>query len=100
LDGRVEGAPWRVTFVVTTVVIIGAIFVPTHGMTAPRTAAVVTDEAIAPISTAGKRWDTMTPSVWSNKNKNKNKINKSGSNVTASMPADSYARAATAVAFA
>jgi hypothetical protein len=49
------------------------------------------DKAIMLISAAGKRWNTMTPLVWSNKNKNKNnnKINYSGGNVTASAPADS-----------
>jgi hypothetical protein len=88
------------------VAIVDAIFVSTHGMTAPRTMAVATDEAATPIPTAGKRWDTMTPSAWSNKiknknkNKNKNKIYNSGRNVTASMPADSYSYAAAAAAFA
>jgi hypothetical protein len=84
------------------VVVIGAIFVSTHGTTAPRTMAAATDKAVTPISMARKRWDTTTPLAWSNKNKNKNKnkINNSGGNVTASMPADSYARAATAAAFA
>jgi hypothetical protein len=68
----------------------------------PRTTAAVTDKAVALISAAEKRWDTTTPSAWSNKNKNKNKnkniINNSGGNVTASAPEDSYPRAATAAA--
>jgi hypothetical protein len=46
------------------VVVIGAIFISTHGTTVPRKTAAVTDEAVTPISTAGKRWDTTTPSMW------------------------------------
>jgi hypothetical protein len=73
-------------------------------MMAPRTTAAVTDEAVARITAAGKRWDTTTPLAWSNKNKdknkNRNKINNSGGNVTASAPADSYTRAATVAASA
>ncbi len=69
-----------------------------------KTMAAATDEAVTPISTAGKKWDTTTLLAWINKNKNKNKhqnkINNSGSNVTASMPADSYAHAAASAAFA
>jgi hypothetical protein len=64
LDGRVEGAPWGISFVVTTVFGVGAIFVSTHGTAAPKKMAVVTDKAITPISTAGKRWDTTTPLAW------------------------------------
>jgi hypothetical protein len=30
----------------------------------PRKMAAATDEAVMPISTAGKRWDTMTPFAW------------------------------------
>jgi hypothetical protein len=33
-------------------------------MTVPRKMATVTDKAITLISTAGKRWDTTTPSMW------------------------------------
>jgi hypothetical protein len=55
------------------VVTVDAIFVSTCGMMAPRMMAAVTDEAITPIYMARKRWDTMTPLAWSNKNKNKNK---------------------------
>ncbi len=32
---------------------------------AARMMAAATDEAVPPISMAGKRWDTMTPSAWS-----------------------------------
>jgi hypothetical protein len=60
----VEGVPCRVSFVVATVVVVGAIFVSTHGTTAPRKTAAATYEAVTPISTAGKRWDTTTPSAW------------------------------------
>jgi hypothetical protein len=73
LDGGVEGVPWHVSFVLATVVIVGAIFVSIHETMVPRTTAAATDEAVTPLSMAGKRWDTMTPSAWSNKNKNKNK---------------------------
>jgi hypothetical protein len=45
------------------VVIVGAIFVSTRGTTVPRKTAMATDEAVTPISTARKRWDTMTPSA-------------------------------------
>jgi hypothetical protein len=44
--------------------IVGAIFVSTHGTTAPRKTAAVTDEAIMLISTARNRWDTTTPLAW------------------------------------
>jgi hypothetical protein len=77
------------------VFVVGAILVFTRGTMAPRTVAAVTDEAVAPITAARKRWDTTTPSAWSNKNKNrnknknKNKIIASGGNVTASALADS-----------
>jgi hypothetical protein len=37
------------------VVAVGAIFVSTHGRTAPRMKAAVTDETIMPISAAWKR---------------------------------------------
>jgi hypothetical protein len=37
------------------VVVVDAIFVSTHGMTAPRTMAAGTDEAVTPISMTGKR---------------------------------------------
>ncbi len=59
-----EGAPIRVSFVVAKVIVIGAIFVSTHGMTAPRKTAAATDEAVTPISMAGKRWDTTTLLAW------------------------------------
>jgi hypothetical protein len=68
--------------------------------------AAATEKTVMPISTAGKRWDTTTPSAWSNKNKNQNKkqnnnkINNSGSNVTTSAPADSYTHAAPTAASA
>ncbi len=52
------------TRVVATIAVVGAIFVSTHGTTAPRKMAAVTDEAVTPISTAGKRWDTTTPLAW------------------------------------
>jgi hypothetical protein len=58
------------------VVVVGTIFVSTCGMTAPRTTAPATDEAVMPISPAGKGWDTTTPSAWSNKNKKKKKKTK------------------------
>jgi hypothetical protein len=45
-------------------VVVGAIFVSTHGTTAPRKTAVATDKAVTLISTIGKRWDTTTPSAW------------------------------------
>ncbi len=52
-------ARWRarrdashVSFVVIMVVVVGAIFVSTCRMTAPRTTAAATDEAIMPISAA------------------------------------------------
>ncbi len=55
-------------------VVVGSTnFVSTCGTMVPRTMAAATDEAIMPISAAKKRWDNMTPLVWSNKNKNKNK---------------------------
>jgi hypothetical protein len=47
------------------VIVVGAIFVSTHKTMVPRKMAVVTDKAVTPISTAGKRWDTTTPLVWS-----------------------------------
>jgi hypothetical protein len=56
--------PWRISFVVAMVIVVGAIFVSTHGTTAPRKMAAATDEAETPISTAGKRWDTTTPLAW------------------------------------
>jgi hypothetical protein len=80
------------------VVIVDAIFVSFCRTTVPRTMAAATYEDVTSISTAGKRWNTMIPLGWSNKNRNKNKnknnINYSGGNVTASVPADSYACAA------
>jgi hypothetical protein len=66
LDVGVEGAPWRVSFVVSMVVVDGTIFVFTHGTTALRTMAMATDKAITSISGARKRWDTTTPSAWRN----------------------------------
>ncbi len=59
------------TFVVATVVAIGAIFVFTHGTMAPRMTAVATDEAVMPMSMARKRWDITTPLAWSIKKKKK-----------------------------
>ncbi len=50
--------------VVVTIIIVGAIFVSTHGTMAPRKTAVATDEALTPIFTAGKGWDTTTPLAW------------------------------------
>jgi hypothetical protein len=88
-----EAAPRCVSFIVATVVVAGTIFVSICGMMAPKTMATATDEAILPITVAGKRWDTTTPSAWSNKNKHqnkhKNKFNNSGSNIMASLPEDS-----------
>jgi hypothetical protein len=80
------------------VIVVGDIFVSTHGTTVLRTMAAATDKAVTPISMARKRWDTMTPLVWSNNNNKK--INNSGGNVTASTPRDSYACAANTAAFA
>jgi hypothetical protein len=60
----VEGVRWRLSFIFAMVVVVGAIFVSTHGTTAPRKTAAVTDKAVMPISTAGKRWDTTTPMAW------------------------------------
>ncbi len=93
-------ARWRAHRVVSHLLspwslFVGAIFVSTRRMAVPRTLAAETDEANVPISVAGKRWNTMTPLVWSNK---KNKINYSGSNIATSALADSYARAATTAA--
>jgi hypothetical protein len=70
---RVRRDASHVSFVVVTVVVIGASFVSIRRMTAPRTMAAATDKAVMLISTAGKRWDTTTPSAWSNKNKTKTK---------------------------
>jgi hypothetical protein len=42
--------------------------------------AAATDEAVMPVSTVEKRWDTTTPLAWSNKNKNKNKTNNKNKN--------------------
>ncbi len=55
------------------VVFVGTNFVSTHRKMATRMTATVTDEALTPISSAGKRWDNTTPSAWSNKIKNKNR---------------------------
>jgi hypothetical protein len=49
-------------------------FVSTRGTTAPRMTAAVTDEAVTPISTARKRWDT-TIGVEQQKQKQKQKHN-------------------------
>jgi hypothetical protein len=92
-----EGTPRRVSLGVVMRVVAGAIFVSICGMIVPRTAAAATEEAIAPITPARKRWDTMIPSEWSKKKhkyKNKNKINNSGGNIMAFAPEDSYACAA------
>jgi hypothetical protein len=57
--------------------------------------ATVTDEAATSIPAAGRRWNTTTPSAWSKKKPYKKKqLRYSSGNVTASAPADSYARAA------
>jgi hypothetical protein len=64
LDGRVEGAPCHVSFIVATVVVVGAIFVSTHRAMAPRKMAAATDKAVTPISTARKRWDIVTSLAW------------------------------------
>jgi hypothetical protein len=69
------------------VVVVVAIFVSTRGMTAPRIMAMATDKAVTPIPTARKRWDTMSPLAWSNKNKDKNKTKtKSTTVATTSQP--------------
>ncbi len=47
-----------------------------HETMVPRTMAAAKDKGITPISMAGKRWNTTTPSAWSNKNKNKSKNQK------------------------
>ena len=53
----------RISFIVTMVVVVGIIFVSACRTTAPRKMAAVTDKAVMPIFTAGKRWDTTTPSA-------------------------------------
>jgi hypothetical protein len=68
LDVVVEGTPWRVSFVVAMVAIVGTIFVSTRRTTAPRMMAVMTDKALTAMSVARKRWDTTAPSECSNKN--------------------------------
>ncbi len=73
LDGGVEGPPWHISFIIAMVVLIGTIFVSTHKMTGPRMTALATDKAVMPISMAGKKWDTTTPSAWNNKNKTNTK---------------------------
>jgi hypothetical protein len=78
LDGGVEGTLWCISFVVAMVAVIGAIFVSTHGMTAPRKTAAATGEAVTPISMAGKRWDTTTPLAWRWHKDNQSKVTTSG----------------------
>jgi hypothetical protein len=56
------------------VVVVGAIFFAAHRMMAPRKTATATDKAIMPISTAGKRWDTMTPSPWRGRKDNHSNV--------------------------
>jgi hypothetical protein len=73
----------HVSFVVVTVIVIGATFVSTRGMMAPRTMAAGTDKAVTPISAARKRWNTMTPLAWSDQNKNKNKTKMKSTTVVA-----------------
>ena len=45
------------------VIVVGAIFVFACRMTAPRKTAAAKDKTVMPISTAGKSWDTTTPSA-------------------------------------
>jgi hypothetical protein len=76
----------HVSFVVVMVVIVGAIFVSTCGMMAPKMTATATDKAVMLTSTVRKRWDTTTLSAWSNQNKNKNKPNTKSTTVAEMSP--------------
>jgi hypothetical protein len=86
LDYEVEGVPQRVSFIIAMVVVVGAIFVSICGTLAPRTTVAATDNAIAPITTAGKKWGTTTPSTWSNKTKTKTKTETKSTTLAATSP--------------
>ena len=54
MNGGVESAPRRISFIVAVVAVVGTVFISAR-RAGPRKTTAGTDEAIMPISVAGKR---------------------------------------------